>query len=175
MIHILNGTGNSEHEVRSCNSRTEHSHLQLFTFNSPESPWAPVVCDLLRKNFKNVLMFILFLRERQSVNRGGADREGDTESEGGSRIWAVSTEPDAGLEPMNPEIMTWAEVGHLTYWAIQAPLLRKKFKLLTSCYVEPCSTSPWWVNMALQRKTWMFVFSKWFVHKLSLLNFGQCR
>ena len=37
---------------------------------------------------------------------GGADREGDTESEAGSRLLAVSTEPDAGLELTNREIMT---------------------------------------------------------------------
>ena len=52
----------------------------------------------------------------------GAEREGDTESETCSRLWAVSTEPDAGLEPTNCEIMTWAEVGRLTNWATQAPL-----------------------------------------------------
>ena len=40
------------------------------------------------------------------MNRGGAEREGDTESEGGSRLRAVSTEPHAGLELMNREIMT---------------------------------------------------------------------
>ena len=56
-------------------------------------------------------MFIYFWdRERQSMSAGGAEREGDTESEAGSRLWAVSTEPDAGLEPTNCEIMTWAEV-----------------------------------------------------------------
>ena len=44
------------------------------------------------------------------MSRGGAEREGDTESEAGSRLRAVSTEPDAGLELMNHEIMTWAEV-----------------------------------------------------------------
>ena len=38
--------------------------------------------------------------ERQSANGGGAEREGDTESEAGSRLQAVSTEPDAGLEFM---------------------------------------------------------------------------
>ena len=32
---------------------------------------------------------------------GGAEREGDTESEAGSRLRAVSTEPDAGLELTN--------------------------------------------------------------------------
>ena len=40
------------------------------------------------------------------MSRGGAEREGDTGSEAGSRLWAVSTEPDAGLEPTNCEIMT---------------------------------------------------------------------
>ena len=52
-------------------------------------------------------MFIIYFeRERQSVSRGGAEREGDTESEEGSRLRAVRTEPDAGLEPTNHEIMT---------------------------------------------------------------------
>ena len=53
------------------------------------------------------------------MSRGGAEGEGDTESEAGSRLWAVSTEPDVGLELMNHEIMTWAEVEHLTDWATQ--------------------------------------------------------
>ena len=56
------------------------------------------------------------------MNGGGAEREGDTESEAGSRLWAVSTEPDAGLELTDREIMTWAEVGRSTDWATQAPL-----------------------------------------------------
>ena len=45
-----------------------------------------------------------------------------TESESGSRLWAVGTEPDAGLELMNHEIMTRAGIGHLTDWATQVPL-----------------------------------------------------
>ena len=52
---------------------------------------------------------------------GGAEREGDTESKAGSRFWAVSTEPDVGVELMNREIMTWAEAGRLTDWATQVP------------------------------------------------------
>ena len=56
------------------------------------------------------------------MNRGGAEREGDTESETGSRLWVVSTEPDAGLELTDREIMTWAEVGRSTDRATQAPL-----------------------------------------------------
>ena len=40
------------------------------------------------------------------MSRGGAEREGDTESEAGSRLRAVSTEPDTGLELTRCEIMT---------------------------------------------------------------------
>ena len=52
----------------------------------------------------------------------GREREGDTEFEAGSRLWAVSTEPDVGLELTNCENMILAEVGCLTDWATQAPL-----------------------------------------------------
>ena len=62
----------------------------------------------------------LYLRERQH-DWGGAEREGDTESEASSSLWAVSTEPDAGLKFRNCEIMTWAEVRHSIDWATQAP------------------------------------------------------
>ena len=48
----------------------------------------------------------LFLRERAGVRGGGAEREGDTESEAGSRLRAVSPEANTGLEIMNCEIMT---------------------------------------------------------------------
>ena len=40
------------------------------------------------------------------MSRGGAEREGDTESEAGSRLRAVSTEPDVGLKPTDHEITT---------------------------------------------------------------------
>ena len=46
------------------------------------------------------------MRERESTSGVGAEREGDTESEAGSRLRAVSPEPDAGLELTNREIMT---------------------------------------------------------------------
>ena len=50
----------------------------------------------------------MFIVERLTEGEWGKGREkeGDTESEAGSRARAVSTEPDAGLEPMNREIMT---------------------------------------------------------------------
>ena len=40
------------------------------------------------------------------MTRGGAEREGDTEFEAGSRLQAVSTEPDVGLELTDHKIMT---------------------------------------------------------------------
>ena len=40
------------------------------------------------------------------MSRGGTEREGDTETKAGSRLPAVSTEPDAGLEPTDREITT---------------------------------------------------------------------
>ena len=50
-------------------------------------------------------MFIYF-REKESTGRGKAEGEVDTESEAGSRLGAVSTEPDAGLELTYCKIMT---------------------------------------------------------------------
>ena len=44
---------------------------------------------------------------------GEGQREGDRESEAGSMLPPVSTDPDAGLELMNREIMTRAKVGCL--------------------------------------------------------------
>ena len=44
--------------------------------------------------------------ERDRTQVGEGEREGDTETEGGSRLQAVSTEPDEGLEPMDCKIMT---------------------------------------------------------------------
>ena len=56
------------------------------------------------KNFFN----IYFLKDRVQVGGAGGSRkrEGDTESEAGSRLHAVSTEPDMGLELTDSEIMT---------------------------------------------------------------------
>ena len=73
-------------------------------------------------------MFIYYWEtEKQSMSMGGVERGRDTESEAGSRLWAVSTESNVGLELTNREIMIWAEVGHLTEWAVQAPDLLNNF------------------------------------------------
>ena len=60
-------------------------------------------------------MFIYFW-ERQSVSGGGAESEGDAESETGSKPAAESLM--WGSNSPTSEIMTWAQVGHLTDWAI---------------------------------------------------------
>ena len=60
---------------------------------------------ILKKNVFNVYL-LLRDRETQSVRRGGLERGGDTESEAGSRLRAVSTEPDPGIELTNCEIVT---------------------------------------------------------------------
>ena len=44
-------------------------------------------------------------RERDRGQVGEGRREGDTESDAGSGLRAVSIEPDAGLEPVNREIV----------------------------------------------------------------------
>ena len=56
--------------------------------------------------FRFFSLFILRERERQSMSGGGTEREGDTESEIGSRLGAVSTEPDVGLKHTKCEITT---------------------------------------------------------------------
>ena len=40
------------------------------------------------------------------MSGGGTEREGDTEAEAGSRLRAVSTDPDVRLKLMDCEIMT---------------------------------------------------------------------
>ena len=52
------------------------------------------------EHLKCFYVYFIFERDRE----GGAEREGDTESEAGSRLRAVGTGPDAGLEPTNREI-----------------------------------------------------------------------
>ena len=52
------------------------------------------------------------------MSRGGAEREGERGSEVGSAV----LEPDAELKLMNRAIMTWVEIGYLTYWATQVLL-----------------------------------------------------
>ena len=65
------------------------------------------------------------------MNGGGAEREGDTESETGSRLRAISPEPDAGLELTDREIVTWLKVGRSTDCATQAPHYLERFLVVS--------------------------------------------
>ena len=56
--------------------------------------------------FFNVYLFLRDREQKRESEWGRTERGGDTESEAGSRLRAVSTEPDAGLELTNREIMT---------------------------------------------------------------------
>ena len=60
-------------------------------------------------NFLNVYLFLIE-KQKTAWMGGGAKREGDTESEAGSRLWAVSTEPDTGPKLTDCEVITWAKV-----------------------------------------------------------------
>ena len=73
------------------------------------------------------------MRKKETERQRGRDREGggDTESEAGSRLRAVSTEPARGLDPINHEIVTGAEVGRLTDRATWAPLHHRSLKSRT--------------------------------------------
>ena len=73
-------------------------------------------------------------RQRDRKSEGGEEREGDTESKAGSRLWAVSTEPDVRLEPTNHKVMTWAEFGRLTDWATQVPQGSSIFNFLRNLH-----------------------------------------
>ena len=89
--------------------------MGLNLMNREIMTWAKIKSWTLKKPATFFLMFIFERQggetERDSVSEGGTEREGDTESETGSRLWAVSTEPDTGLELTHHEIMTREEVG----------------------------------------------------------------
>ena len=78
-----------------------------FIFITVLSRAAPILVHTLihATSFKCFFFNIcLFLRDRERQrDRGGAEREGDTESKA---VQAISTEPDVGLEFTNREIMT---------------------------------------------------------------------
>ena len=83
------------------------------------------------------------------MNRGGTKREGDTESEAGLRLRAVSTEPDTGLKLQNCKIMTWAKVERLTDWATQVPLFKK---FLMFIYFWPRERDRAWAGRGIERE-----------------------
>ena len=65
-------------------------------------------------------MFIYFWETEAEQQKRG--RERDTHTQNPKQAPGVSTEPDAGPELTNHEIVSRAEVGRLTDWATQALL-----------------------------------------------------
>ena len=59
-----------------------------------------------QKRSQNFTFFFERERVRQSVSGGGTERQADRESEAGSRLWAVSTESNVGLELTSRKIVT---------------------------------------------------------------------
>ena len=53
-----------------------------------------------------MFIYLFFLREREQGRGRERERGGDTESKAGSRLPAVSIEPDMGLELTNRELVT---------------------------------------------------------------------
>ena len=107
-------------QALSCQHRAWH-RARTHRPQDHDLSWSQTLKRLSHPGTPSFLMFLFYFWERESVSRGGAEREGDTESEAGSRVWAVSTEPNVGLELTDHKIMTWTEVGCLTDWATQAP------------------------------------------------------
>ena len=71
---------------------------------------------------------------------------GESRMRGGHRIWRClcvdSRDPVVGLEPMNHEIMTWAEIGCLTNWDTQGPLRFFFVNLLISLHFQDLLRTP---------------------------------
>ena len=99
--------------------------------------------------FKTFIHF--FESQRVSEQRRGIERHTHTESEADSKLWAVSIEPDVGLEPTNCEIMNWGQVSRLTDWATQASWPCKQFK--PCCYADILA-SPFYLPGRIYPWTW---------------------
>ena len=65
-------------------------------------------------------MYLFMLRERECMSRERAEKDRERERIP-SRLHAVSTEPDAGLEPTNHKIMTRAEIKSQTLNQLSHP------------------------------------------------------
>ena len=87
------------------NSKIDSREQFPLTFRQSLFNWVRTFHLLLNKTF--FPKFILRERERESANVCGRGRDTRTEEERiSSKPCTVSTEPDAGLEPMNCEITT---------------------------------------------------------------------
>ena len=92
----------------------QKSNLQIPSSFRQLRPFVPVAgTKSTRSMSPSPPNIYVFLRDRGTEHEwgrgaereGGREGEGNTESKAGSRLQAVSTEPDARPEPMNREIM----------------------------------------------------------------------
>ena len=98
----------SDTRVWGCSLTTPGGHFRLPAIETA----APSVCaahPLCLKFLCFLSLYIYFKREREQAGEGQTGRERIP-----SRLCTVSEESDKGLELMNHETMTRAEVGHLT-------------------------------------------------------------
>ena len=63
-------------------------------------------------------IYLFWEREHEWAQAGEGQKEGDGIP---SRLCAISTEPDVGLEPTNCEIMTWAKIKCQTRHRLSLP------------------------------------------------------
>ena len=98
----------------------------LPSYSSQSVPLA----KLLILQFSIKIFFLMFIyyweTEKDRAWAWEGQREGETQNlkeAPASELSAQSPEPDAGLKLTNCKIMTWAEVGGLTDWATQVPLV----------------------------------------------------
>ena len=94
------------------------SWLSLYHYRGQEQTLRNIIH--IFKNFFQVY-FIYFERERESTSRGGAERAGERIP---SRVFSVSVEPNAGLDPIElwDHDLSWnQELDILTDWATRVP------------------------------------------------------
>lgn len=105
-------------------------------------------------SFSQYFLIFLYLYswERDRVGAGEEHRKGDTDSKANSKLWAVSTAPDAGLEPSICKTMTWAEFGCLhclKYSFIHSSLVLYNTVLKIFMWLS-CACRTWNTSLLLQ-------------------------
>ena len=103
-----------------------------------------------------IIFWCLFIFEKENTSWGWgtAEREGSTESEAGSRLWAISTEPKGGLKLTNGEIMTWAKNRSSTNWVTQVPWRQSLQKGVQLKWVLGAPGGFRWLGIRLQLRSW---------------------
>ena len=109
--------------------------MSLFFFNSTYK-WDHTIFSFLWLKSLSIMpsisfFFFMFIYFWEREHESGRGRERGRQRIL-SRLHAVSSQTQAGLEPMNPEIKTWAEAGSSTDWATQVPLIPSSIHVVTN-------------------------------------------